>query len=113
MAIGAKMFQIYFYVPKSSANEVKEAMFAAGAGEIGNYSHCSWECEGIGQYKPKQGANPAIGNVGELERVTELKVEMVCAKECLKDVINAMLNSHPYEEVAYGVVEIVTLQKLP
>ncbi len=100
------LYQIYFYVPKEDANRVKEAMFKAGAGKIGDYEHCSWECEGVGQFKPKDGANPHIGEVNKLEFVKELKVEMVCQKRYLKDVIDALKKSHPYEEVAYGVIEL-------
>jgi len=107
------MYQIYFYVPKESAEQVKEAMFKAGAGKIGDYAECSWECEGTGQFRALNGANPAIGRVGALERVTELKVEMVCSKENIKGAIKAMLDSHPYEEVAYGVNEILLLDTLP
>ena len=106
------MYQIYFYVPKESAQEVKEAMFKAGAGKIGDYAECSWECEGTGQFRALTGANPAIGKVGKLERVTEIKVEMVCSRENIKDVVKALLNSHPYEEVAYGVFKILTLNDL-
>ena len=107
------MYQIYFYVPKESAKRVKEAMFKAGAGKIGDYAECSWECEGTGQFRALSGANPTIGKVGQLERVTELKVEMVCSRENIKDVVEALLNSHPYEEVAYGVIEILIDNTLP
>lgn len=106
------MYQIYFYAPKESVEDIKEAMFKAGTGKIGKYTECSWECEGAGQFRALSGANPAIGKVGDIERVAELKVEMVCAKEYLKDVIKAMLDSHPYEEVAYGVIAILAQENL-
>ena len=65
------LYQIYFYVPKEDANRVKEAMFKARAGRIGDYEYCSWECEGVGQFRPKEGANPHIGKVDRLEFVKE------------------------------------------
>ena len=107
------LYQIYFYVPKKEANRVKEAMFKAGAGRIGDYEYCSWECEGIGQFKPKEGANPHIGKVNKLEFVKELKVEMVCEEKYLEDVVKALLKAHPYEEVAYGVIELKTIPLTP
>ncbi len=106
------MYLIYFYVPKESAKGVKSAMFEAGAGRIGEYIECSWECEGVGQFRALSGANPAIGKIGELERVVELKVEMVCQEESIKEVIEAMKRSHPYEEVAYGVIPILTEESI-
>jgi hypothetical protein len=104
-----KLFYIFFYVPKESANSVKEAMFKAGAGKIGDYEMCSWECEGVGQFKPINSANPYIGELNKLQKVNELKVEMVCKEENLKDAINALKFSHPYEEVAYGIIELYNL----
>ena len=106
------MYQIYFYVPLESAERVKEAMFQAGAGKIGNYQKCSWQVKGQGQFEPLAGANPALGTIDTLEHVAEYRVEMVCQKENLKNVLEALLKSHPYEEVAYGVFKILTLNDL-
>ena len=103
------MYQIYFYVPKDSTEKVKEAMFKAGAGKIGEYQRCSWQVEGVGQFEPLLGANPSIGSINKLEKVAEYRVEMVCEKRFIKEVIKAMKETHPYEEVAYGVVEILTI----
>ena len=104
------MYQIYFYVPKENAEEVKNAMFDAGAGKIGEYQKCSWQVEGVGQFEPLTGANPFIGSINKLEKVSEYRVEMVCEKRFIKEVIKAMKEAHPYEEVAYGVVEILTVE---
>lgn len=101
------MFQITFYVPENDAERVKLAMFGAGAGKIGNYSHCSFESKGLGQFLPLDGARPAIGKVGDIEQVIELKVEMVCAPEFIKEAIVALKSSHPYETPAYNVIEIL------
>ena len=77
------MYQISFYVPKSHTELVKKAMFDAGAGSVNNsnYTHCSWQIEGEGQFMPTQKANPVIGELDQLEIVPEHKVEMVCASE--------------------------------
>jgi len=106
------MYQIYFYVPKESAEQVKSAMFQEGAGRIGNYEQCAWQVEGVGQFKPMEGAHPSIGVAGALERVAEYRVEMVCEERYLKSVLQAMKSSHPYEEIAYGVYKIITLEEL-
>jgi hypothetical protein len=100
------MYFIAFYVPPVSAESVKGAMFSAGAGKIGNYSHCCFQYSGQGQFQPEVGAKPAIGSVGHLELVNELKVEMVCDERYISAVVSAMKASHPYEEVAYHVVRI-------
>jgi structural toxin protein (hemagglutinin/hemolysin) RtxA len=99
------MFHIAFYVPEEFAQKVKEAMFQAGAGTLGNYDRCSFEYRGIGQFRPLLGSDPFLGRSGELEKVPELKVEMICKKECLSAAITALKTSHPYETPAYYVIE--------
>jgi hypothetical protein len=98
------MYKIDFYVPVSDAEIVKSAMFFAGAGRIGNYEHCSFETLGTGQFKPLKGANPAVGELNKLEKVSELKVEMICEEENILAVIKAMKKNHPYEVPAFQVV---------
>lgn len=98
------MYQISFYVPEKDAETVKNAMFDAGAGHIGNYDRCSWQIAGQGQFRPLPGSQPSIGHLGAIETVAEYKVEMVCRDAVLKAVIAAMKQAHPYEEVAYQVV---------
>ena len=88
------------------AEKVKSAMFEAGAGEHENYTQSSWQTEGKGQFMPIQDAQPAIGKVDEIEIVTEVKVEMMCHKDKIKNVVTYMKNSHPYESVAYTVVRM-------
>ena len=104
------VYLIYFYIPKDSSEKVKNAMFDAGAGKIGEYQKCSWQVEGIGQFEPMEGANPTIGSINKLERVNEYKIEMICKQKYLKDVLKAMKDNHPYEEIAYGVIKIFTLE---
>ena len=97
------MFSIVFYVPTGDAEKVKEAMFAAGAGRIGNYDRCCWQTLGQGQFRPLEGSDPAIGSQGKTELVSELKVEMVCSEDCVEKVIEAMKAAHPYETPAFLV----------
>ncbi len=85
---------------------VKEAMFMAGAGTLGDYKRCSFEYEGKGQFEPQKGSDPHIGTMGQLETVEEVKVEMVCHPADVEEVIKAMKETHPYEEPAYGVIDI-------
>ncbi len=97
------MHQLVFYVPHSHLEVVKEALFAAGAGRMGNYDRCSWETEGLGQYRPREGSNPFLGEEGRTERVREWKVEMVCEGSALAAVLAALKKAHPYETPAYFV----------
>ena len=100
------MYHISFYVPKTHLEVVKEAMFGAGAGRIGHYSKCAWQIKGEGQFCPQVGSDPYLGEHGEVERVEEYKVEMVCCTRSLSRVIEAMKSAHPYEEVAYSVFSL-------
>lgn len=101
------MYHIAFYVPETHAEEVKESMFDAGAGKIGNYDKCSFEYRGIGQFRAHPGSQPFLGSVGQVEQVTEIKVEMVCLDEHIVKVIKALKASHPYETPAYYVTEML------
>lgn len=92
---------ICFYVPISHAEAVKSAMFAAGAGRIGNYDCCAWQTAGQGQFRPLDGSAPFVGKQGRLEQVEELKVEMAVQSDCLEAVVAALRQAHPYETPAY------------
>lgn len=98
--------KIAVFVPIDHVDTVREAMSRVGAGFIGNYSDCSFITKGIGMFKPLEGANPFIGQKSVLEKVKECKIETVVQESSLKKVIEAMLNAHPYEEVAYDVYNI-------
>jgi len=102
-----KNYQIQVYIPTTHTNQVKQAMFKAGAGVLGDYENCSWQILGEGQFRPLKGSNPFIGKSDKLEKVQEYKVEMFCVAEKLEAVIKAMKSSHPYEVPAYGVIELV------
>ncbi|MBP6854884.1 MAG: YqfO family protein [Candidatus Pacebacteria bacterium] len=95
--------KIVVFVPETHTDIVREAMGKAGAGKIGNYSHCSFSSKGIGRFKPEDGANPHIGEVGKFEEVVEERIETVCPREKLQEVITAIKEVHPYDEVALDV----------
>lgn len=98
--------KLEFYVPDTHLAEVKDAVFAAGAGKIGDYDCCCWETSGTGQFRPCEGSNPFIGSQGEIEKVQETKVEMICEKKLIDQVIDALHEAHPYETPAYQYWEI-------
>ncbi|MBJ8341829.1 Nif3-like dinuclear metal center hexameric protein [Antrihabitans sp. YC3-6] len=96
-------------VPRADAERVQDALFAAGGGRIGNYSECSWQTVGIGQFRPGAAANPVLGSVGTVEKVEETRLELVAERPLRGAVLDALLASHPYEEVAFDVLEHASL----
>ena len=97
------------FVPSGDAEVVREALFAAGGGQIGDCSHCSWSVVGIGQFLPGAGASPAIGAVGEVERVTEERLEVIAPARLRGAVLSAMRSAHSYEEPAFDVFPLAAL----
>jgi hypothetical protein len=102
----SKRYKIVVYVPEDHADKLREAMGNAGAGKIGNYSHCTFTLKGLGRFKPEEGANPTIGSVGKLEEVSEDRIETVCSGDKLQDILKAIRDVHPYEEPATDVYPI-------
>jgi dinuclear metal center YbgI/SA1388 family protein len=100
------LFKLSVFVPSSHQEILKSVLFHAGAGKIGNYEECSYTSSGLGTYTPVEGADPFDGEIGVAQRVDELKVEVLVTKHALNKVIQAMLDAHPYEEVAYDVIEL-------
>ena len=96
-------------MPESHTDIVREAIGKAGAGKIGNYTFCSFSSKGVGRFKPEDGAHPAIGEVGKLESVQEERIEFVCDRNLVKDVIAAIKKAHPYEEVALDIYPLEEL----
>ena len=94
------------YVPAADADRLREALAAAGAGTIGDYDSASFSTPGEGRFRPTAGANPILGEVGRLEVVDEVRVEVVLARPRRTAVVAALLAAHPYEEPAYDVVEL-------
>lgn len=101
-----ELYKVAVYVPKVDSERLRAVLGKAGAGNIGNYEYCSFTVEGMGRFSPIEGANPHIGRVGSLEEVIEEKIEVISEKRRLKKVIDAMKESHPYEEVAYDVYRL-------
>ena len=94
------------YVPKDHAESLRSALFEAGAGNIGNYDSCSFNLQGTGTYRGNQDANPSYGEAGKLHKENETLISVVFQKHNQSKIVSALINKHPYEEVAY---EITTL----
>ena len=95
-----KLFKVATFVPLADAGRVREAMSEAGAGRLGDYSHCTWETEGDGRFMAQAGANPYVGEVGELHIEKEVRIEAIARGEDLEKVVGAIRKAHPYEEPA-------------
>jgi hypothetical protein len=98
---------LVFYAPVGATQAVLDAVFAAGAGTLGDYRECAFTARGTGQFRPVAGADPAIGTVGDLERVAEERVEVMLHRDQRRDVVAALRAAHPYEEPAFHLVECV------
>jgi hypothetical protein len=90
-------------VPEEARDATRDAVFAAGGGVIGEYERCSWYTAGTGTFLAGEGADPAVGEVGEEERVPEYRVEIVVPDEALGAAVDALRAAHPYEEIALDV----------
>ncbi len=98
--------KLIVFVPETHLNVIRDAMFAAGAGEISNYSECSFNTKGIGTFKGNENTNPYLGKVGERTEEQEIKVEVIIPNYLQRIVVSKMVAAHPYEEVAYDVVPL-------
>ncbi|WP_077080637.1 Nif3-like dinuclear metal center hexameric protein [Mycobacterium numidiamassiliense] len=107
LAATADLDKWVIYVPRENAEAVQAAVFDAGAGQIGDYSHCSWSVSGIGQFLPHVGASPAVGSIGHVERVDEDRFEVVAPARVRTDVLSALRAAHPYEEPAFDIFAMV------
>ncbi|WP_179997879.1 NGG1p interacting factor NIF3 [Acinetobacter sp. YH12239] len=103
------MLKLIYFVPESHLELTKQAVFEAGAGGIGDYEQCAWQVKGLGQFKPVNGAQPFIGQVGELEQVEEWRVETIVPEDKAIEVACALKASHPYEEPAYEFIQLLDL----
>jgi len=104
-----KLLHLSFFVPLENRDEVLNAIHLAGAGQIGNYSNCSFSGQGLGRFTPGHNTNPTIGIQNQSEEVNEFKIEVVLPKHQRKKVMKALFESHPYEEVAYFLTEVENL----
>ena len=103
------MHQVVVFVPIDFKEEVKDAMFQAGGGKMGNYDSCSFELEGLGQFRPLVGSRPFLGSVEKLELVAEVRIEMTCEDDHVENVLKAIKASHPYETPAFYAIKTLGL----
>jgi hypothetical protein len=101
--------KLVWFVPEEALQATRDAVFEAGAGRIGAYSRCSWYTPGTGTFKGEAGSGPTVGEPGREERVDELRVETVVPGERAREIVAALLEAHPYEEVAFELYPLVEL----
>ncbi|MCH8553182.1 MAG: NGG1p interacting factor NIF3 [Natronospirillum sp.] len=104
----AAQYKLIWFVPDSHVEQTKAAVFEAGAGRQGDYEWCAWQCHGTGQFRPGAAANPYLGKPGELEQVAEYRVETLVDEAHMSTVLKALRASHPYEEPAFEIVQLVS-----
>ncbi|HJU45910.1 MAG TPA: Nif3-like dinuclear metal center hexameric protein [Chitinophagaceae bacterium] len=100
------LLKLYTFAPLDAADQVREAVFKAGGGRIGNYYNCSYNIRGEGRFTPGKGSDPTIGEIGKEEVTEEVKIEIIFPAYRKRSVIDAMIKAHPYEEVAYDIVPL-------
>ena len=99
----SRTHKLVWFVPEDALDATREAVFAAGAGRIGDYTRCSWYTHGTGTFQGEAGTDPAIGEPEREERAAEVRVETVVPAERAEEVVAALLAAHPYEEVAFDL----------
>jgi dinuclear metal center YbgI/SA1388 family protein len=104
------VYKLVVFIPAANLNDVSEAIFAAGAGQMGNYSDCGFTTKGEGTFLPLEGARPAIGKPGKLEHVEEVRFETIVCESEIEAVVEAMKKSHPYEMPAYDIIKLDLLE---
>lgn len=101
--VSARSHKLVWFVPEEALDATRDAVFAAGAGRIGDYTRCSWFTPGTGTFEGGEGTDPTIGKAGREERTAEFRVETVVPAERARDVVAALIAAHPYEEVAFDL----------
>jgi hypothetical protein len=107
--VAPRVLKLVYFVPENARDATRMAVFAAGGGRIGDYESCSWYTLGTGTFLAREGADPAIGEVGQVEHVPEYRVEIVVPEDGLEACIAALRESHPYEEVAFDLYPLHTV----
>jgi hypothetical protein len=102
--------KLVWFVPREALDATRDAVFAAGAGRIGDYTRCSWYTAGTGTFLGGEGTEPAIGEPGRERRATELRVETVVPADRVREVVAALVAAHPYEEVAFDLYPLVEFE---
>ena len=100
-------YKLVVFVPGEALDAVRDALFAAGAGRIGDYERCSWYAEGTGTFLGGEATAPTIGERGREERVPELRLETILPAERMEEVVAALRAAHPYEEPAFDIYALV------
>jgi len=100
--------KLIVFVPREALDDVRDALFAAGAGRIGGYERCSWYTQGTGTFLGGKATSPSVGEAGREERVAELRLETVFPADRQDEVIAALRAAHPYEEPAFDVYELLS-----
>jgi hypothetical protein len=103
--------KLVWFVPEEALERTRDAVFRAGAGRIGEYERCSWYTHGEGTFLGGEGTDPSTGERGREERVAELRVETVVPAERTREVVAALRAAHPYEEVAFDMYPLVSLDE--
>jgi len=101
------MRKLVVFVPREALDDVRDAVFEAGAGRIGNYERCSWYTQGTGTFLAGEGSSPALGEIGREQRIAELRLETVFPAERQEEVLAALREAHPYEEPAFDVYALL------
>ncbi len=109
--MSGRTHKLVWFVPEDALEATRDAVFAAGAGRIGEYERCSWFTPGTGTFLAGEGANPAIGEPGAERRTPELRVETVVPAERVAEIVAALREAHPYEEVAFELYPLVELEQ--
>ena len=99
--------KLVVFVPREALADVREALFAAGAGRIGDYTRCSWYTEGTGTFRGGEGTDPSVGQAGREQRLSELRLETVFPEERQAEVVEALRQAHPYEEPAFDIYALL------
>lgn len=105
------LLKLVVFVPTGYEDQVAEALFAAGAGQVGAYDHCAFRGQGTGSFRPGAGSEPFIGTLGRTERVAEIRLETILTRGVQTRVVERMLKAHPYEEVAYDLIPLANQRR--
>ena len=102
----SQLRKLITFAPLNKAEELRKALFAAGAGNLGKYSECSFNTEGVGTFMPEKGSDPFVGEIGKRHEENEVKIEVIFPSYLEKKLTTAMIKAHPYEEVAYDIISL-------
>ena len=102
-----KFVKIVVFVPSTHGDLIRKTLSEAGCGHIGNYDHCSFTTKGIGRFRALEGTKPYIGESGKIEEIEEERIETICSKEKINEVIQALKEVHPYEEPAIDIYPLL------